>query len=67
MKRVEGKRGHSSEEEMEVDEPQPVVNVICQSSDLETLIVEKVVFVAFRATVINCQSIQKKLRFRSPF
>ena len=53
VKRVIGARGHSSIEDMEVDAPQPVVNVVRQSSDLDTLVVKKVDFVAFITTVIN--------------
>jgi hypothetical protein len=39
---------------MVVDASQPVANIIRQSSDLYTLIVKKMDFVAFIATVINC-------------
>lgn len=39
---------------MEVDALQPVASVFTQSSDLDILIVKKVDFVAFIATVINC-------------
>ena len=54
VKSVEGAKGHSSEEDMVVDAPQPVANVVRQSSDLDTLIVKKMDLVAFIATVINC-------------
>ena len=53
VKSVEGARGHSSEEHMVVDAPQLVAIVFLQSSDLDTLIVKKVDFVTFIATVIN--------------
>jgi hypothetical protein len=39
---------------MEVDAPQPVVNVVCQSRDLDTLIVKKVDILVFITTVIHC-------------
>ena len=45
-----------------MDASQPVANVIHQFSDLDTLIVKKVDFVAFIATVINCTAqVSKKL------
>ena len=47
VKSIIGAKGHSSEEDTVVDAPQPVANVVCQSSDLDTLIVKKVDFVAF--------------------
>ena len=53
VKRVEGARGHNSEEDMAVDAPQPVANGIPQSSYLDTFSVKKVDFVAFIASVIN--------------
>ena len=52
VKSVIGARGHSSEEDMVMDAPQPVVNVVRQSSDLDTHIV-KVDILVFIATVIN--------------
>jgi hypothetical protein len=42
VRRVKGVRGHSAEEDMEVDVPQPVVNVLNPSSDLDAFIVKKV-------------------------
>lgn len=47
---------------MVADAPQPVRNVIRHSSDLDTLLVKKVDFGAFIATVINCTThVSKKL------
>lgn len=53
VKRVKGAVGNSVED-MAVDALQPVASVLSQSGDLDTLIVKKVDFVAFIATVINC-------------
>lgn len=53
VKRVIGARGHSSED-MVVDAPQSVANVVRQSSELHTLIVKKVDILVFIATVTNC-------------
>ena len=53
MKRVDGARGHSVGEDVALDAPQSVANGIRQSTDLDTLIVKKVDFVAFTVEVRN--------------